>query len=271
MATSDFMRPQDMQVFKAAAKNFKVYIGVRRTNPASLPFIERPGYVAKRLDCKPKTADWDVVLNGAVYQTAGLVVDPTVVGEGAFKSGKKFKDAWKSWGDFSKLVASGIQRADGAHRITYLPNGKHYAVQMNPDHHHYGCVMFSATGLITQAAYIHGDYDLYAVVPADDTTRTTFLTERRLGQYHARSRELLDVQMFINRGIGRPMVLHGDQEKYLDHQDEDVDFFFPDGVTVREVSGKAGLEALYKDEFGGRKTGGGYKPKVQGAFVTVPR
>lgn len=38
-------------------------------------------------------------------------------------------------------------------------------MQTNPGHKHYGCVAFVECGLLIPR-YIHGDYDLYAIIPA---------------------------------------------------------------------------------------------------------
>jgi hypothetical protein len=66
------MRTQDITIFAQAARQFKVWILVRRTNPKSLQYVALPGYTPKRIDCKAKTADKDV----SSYKLAGLVVDP---------------------------------------------------------------------------------------------------------------------------------------------------------------------------------------------------
>ena len=76
---SSYMRPQDKVVFLDAARHFHSWILVRRTNPASLPYVGLPGYSPKRIDCKAKTADLDVPpwkLAGVV--TAGWTRDYTV-------------------------------------------------------------------------------------------------------------------------------------------------------------------------------------------------
>jgi hypothetical protein len=247
------MRPKDVIVFQDAAKHFNVYIAVRRTNTASLKYIGVAGYVPKRLDCKPKTADQDGIVEGQLRELAGLVVDPTIVGEAAFKPGK-YKKAVTEWEKFSHtLLGPPMLDVDGRPAYTYIPPGKFYAVQLDNSHKHYGCLMFSASSLITAGRYIHGDYDLYAIVPASDKTSNVFVSETRLGQPHMRGKELFDVQHYINRRIGAPMILHGDQEKYSDHTDEEIDVFFPDSrvFTCRD---KAEIEALYKTEFQGRRT-----------------
>lgn len=74
------MRSRDIAACSEAAKFYGVYLLVRRTNTESIQYIGRPGYVAKRLDCKPKTADFSVRLPQGFKEVAGLVVDPTLEG-----------------------------------------------------------------------------------------------------------------------------------------------------------------------------------------------
>jgi hypothetical protein len=249
------MRDSDGEVFAEAARWFELFILVRATNPHSLPYMSLDGYSAKRLDCKAKTADLDVMLNGRLYKTAGLVVDPNVVGFAAYKGGKHAK-ALEEWAKFAPKVASDIYDQSGKPTKTYYPGGGLYGVQMNPEHMHYGCVMFASSSLITAATYIHGDYDLYAIVAKASPRDTVFVTEKRLGETHVRGKELTDVQTFVNRRLGRPMVLHGDQEKYAAHSDEDVYAFFPDHRSPRVLSGQLEIERFYETTLGGRKTGG---------------
>jgi len=148
------MRPKDVIVFQDAAKHFNVYIAVRRTNTASLKYIGVAGYVPKRLDCKPKTADQDGIVEGQLRELAGLVVDPTIVGEAAFKPGK-YKKAVTEWEKFSHtLLGPPMLDVDGRPAYTYIPPGKFYAVQLDNSHKHYGCLMFSASSLITAGRYI---------------------------------------------------------------------------------------------------------------------
>lgn len=250
------MRGQDAEVFAEAAKWFGVYILVRATNPSSLEFIDKKGYSAKRFECKAKTADFDVVINGTVYKTAGLVVDPNIVGHGAYKGGKHEK-AVKAWSDFWAFPAQGIYDAEGKPTVTYYPGGGTYGVQMDPAHPHYGCVMFSSNSLISAATYIHGDYDLYAIVNAKSPLdEVVFARDEWAAGDHFRSKELLDVQTFVNRRLGRPMVLHGDQEKFSPHTEDEAYVFFPDGRPVATLKNKSEIEKFYRVTFPGRPTGG---------------
>ena len=88
------MRSQDKAVMLGAAKEFKSWILVRRTNRASLDYIGKPGYTPKRIDCKAKTAD----LDQSGYKLAGLYRRSRSVHPGAFKAGKtqKARDCWSA-------------------------------------------------------------------------------------------------------------------------------------------------------------------------------
>lgn len=258
-----FMRPQDIEAFRAAARHFRVYIAVRRTNPASLDYIGKAGYVAKRLDCKAKTADQDCIVEGAPRKLAGLVADPHRVGPAAYKPGK-YDKALKEWEKFRPLLAPDMLGAGGARAYTYMPAGKLYTVQLDRAHQHYGCVMFASSSLLSAAKYVHGDYDLMAVVSESDLQSNVFVTEERLGQAHARSKEFFDVQHYVNRLIGAPMVLHGEQEHYSDDPKEDIDVFFPDGSN-KAYLGALSVQRLYRTVFEGRKLHGKSSPLTQPA------
>lgn len=255
MGIEQHMRPKDIQAFRETAKLYKVYILVRRTNRASVRYMGAAGYVPKRIDCKAKTADLDILVPGiGPKEVAGLVVDPTLDGFGAaFATPQKYAGALREWTKFAKLLPTAAVTAPGS-GYTYIPEGGVYAVQLDPAHKHYGCVLFSAFSLISAGKFIHGDYDLYDIVPANNPTRTGAFKSEMLGQSHHRDRDLFDVQHALNRRMGMAAVLHGSQAQFAaEHSDEPVDVFFPDGVTVKEIANRAALEALYAGEFGGRK------------------
>ncbi|MCW5748840.1 MAG: hypothetical protein KIT36_21810 [Alphaproteobacteria bacterium] len=242
------MRLEDAGAFAEAAVLYKVYIAVRRTNAEALQYIGKAGYIPKMLDCKAKTADYDSLLNGSLYKTAGLVVDPNIVGAGAYRSGKHAK-AMSEWEKFKPHLGP-TAGADG--RPWYLPADRSYLVQTDPASPHFGCVMYCKNGLRTAGQFIHGDYDLYAVVQAADKTSNIFVEEKRQGQPHARGKDLMDVQTYVNARIGAPMVRHGEQEHFSDSIDDEIDVFFPDGVTVKSYIGPAAIQQLYQTEFAGR-------------------
>jgi hypothetical protein len=266
------MTDEQAAVFTAAARHFDVYILVRRTNPASLAYVGRAGFTPKRLDCKAKTADRDIhhPSRGRI-ECAGLVVDPTVTGAGAFASGRKYDKALEEWKTFSsRQLTNEVRSWEGQQRLTYIPRGGLYLVDLDPDSPRHGCVKFASNSLISAAKYIHGDFDLYGIVPADSPATNVRVTETRHGYAHARSPEFLDVQIFVNSRLGVPMILHGAQEAYASEHDEDeLDVFHPDG-RITSAESAAEIARLYATLFEGRKlfTRGGAVRVVRGKFNT---
>jgi len=249
------MRSRDIAACSEAAKFYEVYILVRRTNTQSIQYIGRPGYVAKRLDCKAKTADFSVRLPEGFKEVAGLVVDPTLEGfHRAFNPGKLI-EAKEEWKKFKPLVAPDMLTPHGKAAYTYMPKGKFYAVQLDKKNKHYGCVMFSSSSLLSAANYIHGDYDLYDIVPADNPKENIVYEGMRLDVPHNRGKRFFDVQHFLNRRMGAPLVLHGSQSKWKSHTDEPIDFFCPNG-EVREAININQIQELYQTVFMGRQPHG---------------
>lgn len=292
----DHIRPNDVRAFRDAAMAFKVHILVRRTNPASLQYIGRKGYIPKPVDCKPKTADFDVLLpGGLISKCAGLVVDPTMPGlEKAFREGKAAK-ARDEWSKFSKELGigdakfaappalySGKAFLDGnsmkklGERIYFsLDRGGVYLVQTDAAAAHYGCLMFCPLRILgafpadakralellqtrRTNCYIHGDYDLFGIVPVEmpafKTVRESLLYGVR-NLYSERSRE---IAQFLNRRMGAPMIQHGAEESSdrPTGEHEELDVFWAGG-DVTEVKGRAAIEKLYRESFAGRRTGSG--------------
>ena len=237
-----YVEAAHIAVFKMAAKHFKVWILVRSINSAARRFIGRSGYQPKRLDCKAKTAKFDI----PPYELAGLVVSPEIH-PSAYSN---LVDAMRYWDLFRPLVYDPF--AEG--QRPYLPAGKLYIIERDAQHQHYGAVAFTLFGLSTKRLYVFGDYDLYGIVAEANPDQNIFIEEERLNMPHARGKELFDVQHFLNNRIGCPMIQHGSQEKFSPHTDEDIVIFWPDGQTVTEVQGKAAIEQLYRDTFKGRKT-----------------
>ncbi len=242
-----YVNPAHIDAICQVARAKGVFILIRASNPDSVKYMGERGYVAKPLNCKAKTAKKDLPMPhrpGQMYRLAGLVVSPEIHPD-AFDG----RDVAKEWEETKKNV---YFPEPGRPRV-YLPEGKSFVVETDPDHKHYGCLSQPASGgLITAKRFIFGDYDLYAIVPADDVQTNRFVQEERLGTAHSRSPYLLDVQIHLNRLIGTPMVLHGSQETYRDHTDEDVVVFWPDGRTITEALGRRGIEELYRDTFKGR-------------------
>lgn len=244
--------------FQAAARLYNVAILVRRTNTASLAHIGQPYAVPKRLDCKAKTADFDVtpagcnLPQGRRKSIAGLVVDPHMVGQSAFGEGK-FEKAKREWITFSKLLQPAMATYEQQKKMTYIPNGGLYFVERNPDDPHYACVKMHTGSSIKAAKVIHGDFDLYGIVDMDAPDKIVRVLEDRLNNTHARSPKFFDVQHYVNNRIGVPMILHGSQETYAsDHAADDLDVFFPDGRIEYAGPAAQNIADFYHKEFPGR-------------------
>jgi hypothetical protein len=266
------MTPEQAKVFIAAAKLYGVYILVRRTNPASLERVSDPMCVPKRLDCKAKTADKDYVHpKFGPKRTAGLVVDPTVTGPFAFRTNAKYEEAMKQWADFSRhMLDPAVGSFENQRKLTYVPNGRFYFVDLDPASERFSCVKFSISSVLAAGKYIHGDFDLYGIVPASDPRRNVAVHEQRLGQKHVRHPEFFDVQHFVNKRLGVPMILHGAMEGYSsEHPDEGIDIFHPDG-RVSGAENAVEIARLYETVFKGRRlfTKDGPKDIVRGMFKT---
>lgn len=239
------MRPQDVDAFALAALTYKVYILVRRTNPDSLQYIGRPGFIPKHIDCKAKTADSNVVLHGKLQEIAGLVVDPNIVGAAAYKPGKHGK-ALDAWHKFQSHLAPPGR--------TPVTNAQRYGVQDDSSQPRYGAVVTWRNNyrIPSMRVFIHGDYDLFSIVPTDDRASNLFVQESLLGQDHARGKQLMDVQNYVNSRMGVPMVLHGEQDHFDNTFDDTVDIFYPDGTTVVSRA-QAKLQLFFEQEFHGRQ------------------
>jgi hypothetical protein len=251
LAVYRYMPSRHVEAFKLTAARFRVWILVRRGNAQSLKWIGQPGYIPKLLDCKAKTAEIDVNGNES---TAGLVVSPILL-PSAFTAAK-LQTALDEWKKFKPLLYTFdpkiAQADDKAH--------KHYTVQLDKDHKHYGCVMYKPV-FRALGEYIHADYDLYAVVPAADPRTNVRVRETGFGSTpHARSPKLYDVQYFLKstgvlpgQEFGIPMVRHGEQETFKTDWNEKLDVFWPDGQTVSELIDQAAIRKFYATTLEGRR------------------
>lgn len=251
---TDVMREEDRKSFRATAMIQKVYIIVRQTNPQSVQWIGQSDYAAKPIDCKPKTADKDVTVDGKTIETAGLVINPELPGFGsAFKSAHKAEKAREAWHKFAAQhpPAQCLPR-DGKEVRTWQGAQPGWAVQMCKTSKHYGCLMFSTYPQGMNGKYVHGDYDLFAIVAADDPTRVRKVQEELSGQKHSRGPNTQSVQFAVNAMSGLPLVKHGEQELFADFEDEPLDVFFPDG-RVQTLANAAAAREFYRTELKGRR------------------
>lgn len=248
-AHSEMIDPRHTRVFLLAAKHYDVFILVRAANPQAFRFYGVNGYQPKRLDIKAKTAKIDI----GRYQLAGLVVDPTIH-PNAF-GGRDMGGVMRNWQETLPVVYT----PTAGQPRTYLPGGKFYMVESDQNHKHYGALYLCHGGLTTAKRYICGDYDLYAIVPAKNPNSHEFVVEQRLNQVHARTPEFVDVQNFLNRNFGLPLVQHGAQESYLAHQDEPILAFEPGGQFL-VLPNKAAIENYYATRLQGRRPHDAHDP-----------
>jgi hypothetical protein len=265
------MKAEHQEAFRGAANLYNVFILVRRTNSASLKYIGDPTCVPKRLDCKAKTADLDISHpQFGPKQVAGLVVDPHIAGRDAFLTHTKYRKALDEWQRFAGMIDSRVTTLEGQRQLVYVPNGGFYFVDLDPASPRYGCVKFTINSVIAAGRYVHGDFDLYGIIRADDPSRNVAVREERLDQTHARSPEFFDVQHYVNQKLRVPMVLHGAHESYSEtHENEGIDVFHPDG-TVTGAENAAEIASLYENVFEGRRlfTKNGPCETDRGFFIT---
>ncbi len=222
------MRRTDRAIFVSAAQDLGLWILVRRTNPQSLEYVGRPGYVPKPIDCKPKTADRDL----GPRKLAGLVVDPNSVPPDAFLPQKRPK-ALEAWTEF---VQSGRLNNRGSTGL--------YSLESNPKSPHLGCLMLNER-------YIHGDYDLYDIIDPSGAHRNLAAVETLHGSPHMRGPRFFEVQRYVNSRIGVPMIQHGGEAQFKDHSEQSIDAFGPAGEDLT-ILNEHSLRVWYQDRFGGR-------------------
>lgn len=158
LTAADFIHPSHFNVFIRAAQLFECHILVRKTGRAALGWVGRSGYTGKRADLKAKTANLDV----GHHQVAGLVCSPLLL-PNAFTS-ERLGPARTEWAKSAHLITvPGAGGFGDREQLHGCPTP--YAVQTNASHRHFGCVALVEMGLLLPR-YVHGDYDLYAIIPA---------------------------------------------------------------------------------------------------------
>ncbi|MDX2445561.1 MAG: hypothetical protein QNK30_17330 [Bacteroidales bacterium] len=265
MSINQYMRTVDIEAFKQASQRFNCIIMLRRLNPASLPYVGMRGYMPKSIFCKAKTATYNVNVPGYVQRSmvAGLVVDPTMPGMGAAFSNTS--NAKEMWAEFLKKL--GVKSLNVIDLYEKLPveRGGFYTVQNEAAKPHYGALMFCpfipsdvqqfklSTFYMQNSFFIHGDYDLYGLIPADERENREMNIGQLFGQANFYTPLLEPVQNFINQYIGTPMVQHGAQEN-MAHSDDSIDIFWPDG-RITQKHGIVQITEFYKGEVGNRDVG----------------
>jgi hypothetical protein len=253
------MRPRDAHAFRSVALIQKVYIIVRQTNPQSVQWIGNADYMAKPIDCKPKTADFDVQVDGHPVETAGLVVNPVLPGfESVFKSPGKAAKAGTEWKKFFHTLHErgepiGLCQPRNGREVRTWPGARPgWAVQMCRTSKHYGCLLYSTYPQGINGKYVHGDYDLFGIAPGDDPTRIRRRNEELSGQKHSRGPNTQSVQFAFNALSGLPLVKHGEQELFAGFDEESLDVFKPDGST-RTLNSASEAMLFYNTELKGRQ------------------
>lgn len=157
--SADFIHPNHLSVFVAAAQTFDCHILVRKTGRAALGWVGKRGYTGKRADLKAKTAN----VSFGRHHVAGLVCSPALLPQ-AFTS-DRLGAARREWAKSAHLITVPGHGA-GFGDLDYLRDCRTpYIVQTDRSHRHYGCVALVDMGLLVPR-YVHGDYDLYAIIPA---------------------------------------------------------------------------------------------------------
>jgi hypothetical protein len=150
---AEFVHARHLDAFIEAARAHESHILVRKTGRASLQYVGKSGYTGKRADMKAKTAKRNI----APYQLEGLVCSP-LIHPGACKDG-----APAQWHKSAHLITIPPEGFDDGAQPGWCRTP--YVLQTNRRHKHYGCIAWVENGLLTPR-YVHGDYDLYAIIPA---------------------------------------------------------------------------------------------------------
>lgn len=168
---TDFIHPNHLPIFIAAAQKFKCHILIRKTGRAALSWVGKRGYTGKRADMKAKTAN----VNTGRFPIAGLVCSPFVRPE--VFTADRLDSARKEWMKCSHLITVPKDNKgfddNGQTKGCLTP----YLLQNNPNNKHYGCIALVDMGLLLPR-YVHGDYDLYAIIQEGEVFDPNAVTVR---------------------------------------------------------------------------------------------
>ncbi len=272
-----------------ASRRLGVFVLSRRANPESIKFVGSPGFVPKPLACKAKTAVTDARLRltrGEITsRCAGLVVDPKMTGATAFDNdSNRYAVAVREW---EKYWGSGVP---AGFRVQSVPDSGFYGCVMRcgsdgrvfPHSRTVGgrlAAQHTQTETLEQSgpagfllfpdkysdaistlpngcAYIHGDYDLYALVHKDNLAVREVHESEIDGVSHSYGPYWRRFEALVRIRINLDMIQHGSHEHFGDHLDEPVYMFCP--VEDRslwhvKVPNAKAMERVYTELFGGRK------------------
>ena len=287
----EYVHYDHIPVLREASQRLGLFVLLRRTNSESIKFIGYPGFVPKPLACKPKTAKTDAHITlgeGKQIRSrcAGLVVNPKMVGDSAFGDSNKAKEAaiatWnKYWGNgppngfaiqkdpdsgyygcvmrcaegarvfpHSRSVGGRLEAQNVRTQILEQPGDKGFLLHPPRD-----LDQHALSTLPQGCAYIHGDYDLYALISRDDPYKRLPRPGHFEGESHTYGKNWKAFEAFVRSKINLDMIQHGSQEHFADHTDDVVDIFCPTddrSLWYRKISGANALDRLYQEVFRGR-------------------
>ena len=222
------MREGDKAIFSEAAKMNNLWILVRDTNRESLKYVGMQGFCPKPLDCKAKTADMGT--------NQGLVVAFDAVHLELTYKPDKIVPAESEWRKF--LVSQKAIRSSDLNKTS-----RRFSVDLDPESGRFGCIM--AKDKLGSTQYIHGDYDLKDIIPANQPSHNSAMLLSLHGQLHMRDPNFSKVQDFVNQRIGVDMLQHGGEAQYSKHVVDLIHVFMPDGRR-RELLSLPEIEKFYK-------------------------
>jgi hypothetical protein len=288
----EYVHYDHIPVLREASQKLGLFILLRRTNPHSVKYIGYQGFVPKPLQCKPKTAKSDAVvrlMDGRSIKSscAGLVVDPAKVGVSAFcYDHGVYSDAMREWKKYwSNGLPTGFAIQENpesgyygcvmrcTHGTRVYPHSRHPAsfrqaqsvrssiieqsgpagFQLLPDRN---IDRHALSGLPRGCSYIHGDYDLYALIDKDDPSNRISKEGKFSGIAHTHSPVWRRFEAFVRSKIQLDMIQHGSQEHFKPHTNEVVDIFCPTrakNLWHVKVDGKKAIKRLYASLFDGRQ------------------
>jgi hypothetical protein len=272
-----YVKDSHVPIFLEATEKFHAYILVRSTGLGSLTWAGQRGYTAKRADMKYKTANQDYHI---YYKLNGLVCSPDIHFR-AFRE-DRLKKAREAWAKSQPLITHCSFTSEDWPKQCRTP----YLMQTDPKHKHYGVVAHIETGT-TGPRYVHGDYDLFAIVH-ESSVATREVLRIDYNQVSVSSTLPLQDQVtlskplvmdtgpllfrlmnHLDREFGYPMVMHAEDENRPPEpknksngeeklQNEKVIVFLPPLArhsgrgAVMFLETNAQIEAFYATEFRGR-------------------
>lgn len=196
------------------ARSLRIWILVRKTNDASLPYIAKPGFIPRPTDCQAKTAD-----SGPL---AGLVVNPELVPK-AF-SPNRLSEARDAWREF-RLSTSLTEK---------------YRLDNDPNSDYYGCALY-------QGDYIHADYDLFDVILSRRAEGSLAFGGQPGARNLSKAPVVSQIQRFVNPKIGSPMIRRWGETRGVDMAEQEISVFGPMGQT-RTLRTEDDIDSFYLEE-----------------------